>query len=115
MVIPVKWLTEAGVQNFKPARHAFRCDSAHELIAVVDIEVPLRNSDYPLDANGFNHDRMVNILTGMRDDAFLPAICIEWANVGQRRYKVRCGVHRYHASLAMGFSHIPAEIVERLD
>jgi len=24
-------------------------------------------------------------------------------------------VHRYHASLALGFSHVPAEIVERLD
>jgi hypothetical protein len=39
--------------------------------------MPLRKSSYPLDANGFNHDRMVRLLTGIRDDVSLPAICIE--------------------------------------
>lgn len=103
------------MQNFRPAQRAFRCDAVHEMIALADIEVPLRRSGYPLDANGFDHKRMVRLLTGIRDNVSLPAIYVENANPGQRRYRVRCGVHRYHASLMLGFSHVPAEVVERLD
>lgn len=117
MIIPDKWKAEAGVQNFRapPSQRGFRCDGRQELIALADIEVPLRRSGYPLDANGFNHDRMVRLLTGIRDNVSLPAICIEKGDPGQRLYRVRCGVHRYHASLVLGFSHVPAEIVERID
>jgi len=121
MIIPDDWKAEAGVQNFQPAQRGFRCDDQHELIALADIEVPLRRTGYPRNShgnqigkNGFDHDRMVRLLTGIRDGVALPAICIELADPGQRRYRVRCGVHRYHASLALGFSHVPAEIVERL-
>jgi hypothetical protein len=117
MVIPAEWIAEAGVENFRPApaQRGFRCHAPHELIALADIEVPLRNSGYPLDANGFDHKRMVHILTGIRDGVSLPAIYIERANPGQRPYRVRGGVHRYHASLMLRFSHVPAEIVERID
>jgi hypothetical protein len=93
---------------------AFRCDDPHECIALVDIEVPLRKSGYALDANGFRHDRMMRLLIGIRDNVSLPAIYIEQADPSQRAYRVREGVHRYHASLALGFSQIPVEIVERL-
>ena len=116
MIILADWMAEAGVQNFQPApsQRSFRCEAPHLLIALADIEVPLRRSGYPLDANGFRHERMVRILVGIRESVSLPAICIEQADPGQRPYRVRCGVHRYHASLALGFSHIPAEIVDRL-
>src|SRR5664280_1517812 len=98
MIIPDKWKAEAGVQDFRPApsQRGFRCDAQHELIALADIEVPLRRSGFPLDANGFRHDRMVRLLTGIRDNVLLPAICIEKADPGQRPYRVRCGVHRYY-------------------
>jgi len=117
MLIPDDWKAEAGVQNFRlsPLQRGFRCDGAHDLIALADIEPPLRFSDRPLSANGFDHDRMVRLLSGIRDGVSLPAIFIERGDPGQRRYRVREGVHRYHASLALGFSHVPAEIVERID
>ena len=117
MIIPAKWLAEANVLNFSPAptQCGFRCDARHELIALADIEVPMRESGYPLDANGLRHDRMVRLLIGIRENVSLPAICIEKANLGQRPYRVRRGAHRYHASLTLGFSHVPAEIVERLE
>jgi hypothetical protein len=114
MVIPPAWIAEAGVKDFRPTQRVYRSDDPHECIALSDIEVPLRNSGYPLDANGFHHDRMVSMLSGIRDDVSLPAIEVELADPGQRRYRVRGGVHRYHASLTLGFSHVPAEIVERL-
>ncbi len=114
-MIPDAWIAEARMQTFRRTRRAYRCDSPHECIALADIEVPLRRSGYPLDANGFRHDRMVRLLTGIRDNVSLPAIYIERGDLGQRPYRVREGVHRYHASLALGFSHVPAEIVERID
>jgi ParB-like chromosome segregation protein Spo0J len=57
---------------------------------------------------------MVSILAGIRENVLLPSIEVELADPGQRRYRVRGGVHRYHASLMLGFLHVPAEIVERL-
>lgn len=114
MIIPAEWLAEAGVQNFKPTRPGFQCDNPdHRLFALADIEPPLRFSDYPLSANGFDHDRMVRLLTGIRDNVALPHILIEVTEAGGRPYRVREGVHRYHASLALDFSHVPAEIIPR--
>jgi len=115
MVIPADWMAEAGVRDFKPTRCAFRCDDPHECIALADIEIPLRNSGHALDANGFRHDRMVRLLTGIRDNVSLPAIYVERADPGQRPYRVREGVHRFHASHSLGFSHVPAEIIERIN
>jgi hypothetical protein len=114
MIIPDEWLAETNMQNFRATQRGFRCDAPHELIALSDIQVPLRRSGYPLDANGFNRDRMGRLLCGIRDNVSLPPIYIELADPGERKYRVRAGVHRYHASLTLGFSHLPAEIVERL-
>lgn len=112
MIIPCEWLAEAGVHDFRPPPNqlGFRCDAPHTLVQLAGIELPLRRSGFPLDANGFRYDRMVRLLAGIRGDAALPPICIEPADPG----RVRSGVHRYHASLTLGFSHVPAEIVERL-
>ena len=55
---------------------------------------------------------MVRLLIGIREDVPPPAAYVEGGDPQQRPYRVREGVHRYHASLALGFSHIPAEIVE---
>jgi hypothetical protein len=115
MLIPPAWIAEASMQHFRaaPSQRGFRCDALHELIALADIEVPLRGSGYPLDANGFDHRRMVSILIGIRNGAPIPPIYIEAGDPGQRQYRMRAGVHRYHASLTLGFSHVPAEIVSR--
>lgn len=80
---------------------------------IADIEPPLRT--VPLDANGFVHDRMVRILVGLRVGDALPPIFVEVADPGQRPYRLRCGVHRYYASRIFGFTHIPVDIVPRLD
>jgi len=49
----------------------------------------------------------------MRDDEALPHIFIEASGPGGQPYKVAGGVHRYHASRTLGFTHIPAEIIVR--
>jgi hypothetical protein len=114
MIIPPEWLVEAGVQSFKPTRPGFRCDDPdHRLFALADIEPPVRFSGYPLSANGFDHDRMVRLLTGIRGGVALPHILIEAAEGGDRQYRVHQGLHRYHASRTLGFSHVPAEVIDR--
>ncbi len=114
MVIPPEWLAEAGVQNFTPRRQGFRCDDPdHRLFALADIESPLRKSGVTLSKNGFDRDRMINLLIGMRNDVALPHIFIEANGPGGQPYKVAGGVHRYHASRTPGFTHIPAEIIVR--
>ncbi|HUN95863.1 MAG TPA: hypothetical protein VMU69_06445 [Bradyrhizobium sp.] len=80
MIILPEWLAEAGVQNFKPSQPGFQCDDPdHRLFALADIEPPLRFAGYPLSANGFDHDRMVKLLIGVRDNVALPHILIEVA------------------------------------
>lgn len=116
MIVPTEWLDEAGVRNFTPApgQLSFRFDTPEAVpVLLADIETPLRSDGHPLDANGFDHKRMVSILVGIKDNVALPPIYIELADPGQRKYRLRGGVHRYHASLTLGFSHVPAEIVER--
>jgi hypothetical protein len=85
------------------------------LIPLADIEVPSAVLTTRSTATGSAHDRMVRLLSGIRDDVSIPAIYVEPAGPGKRPYRVREGVHRYHASRALGFSHMPAEIVERID
>jgi hypothetical protein len=112
MEIPPEWLAEAGLQNFVATRPSFRCTASHDLIPLADIERIVRT--VPLDANGFCRDRMMRILVGIRDDDAVPPIDVEKADPGQRPYRLRAGAHRFYASLALGFSHVPAEIVPRL-
>jgi hypothetical protein len=113
--IPPEWLAEAGWQNFAPSWSSFRCEEPHILIALADIEKPKRDPGVTLAANGFRHDRMVRILAGIRKNDALPPLSVEDADPGEKLYRLRAGFHRYYASIAAGFSHVPAEVVERLD
>jgi hypothetical protein len=113
MIVPAEWIAQAGLIGFIPERSAFRCDDAHVLIKLADIEPPMRNAGVTLDANGFGRDRMMNILEGIRDNASIPPIFVEESDPGQRPYRVRGGVHRYWASVATGFTHVPCDILER--
>jgi hypothetical protein len=111
--VPDEWLAEAGWKDFKPSHCSFRCESPHILIALADTEPPMRAPGVTLDANGFCRDRMMKILVGIRQGDSLPPISVEQGDPGQRPYRLRHGFHRYYASAAAGFSHVPAEIVDR--
>jgi hypothetical protein len=112
--VPLDWLLQAGVTDLRPLRRSFRCEVDHTLVALDDIERPMRRPDIVLDANGFGRDRMMRILLGIRADDALPPIEIERADPGQRPFRLRAGFHRYYASIALGFPLIPVEIVPRL-
>jgi hypothetical protein len=112
--IPPEWIAAAGLKDFVPAASAFRCDLPHQLMAISIIEPPMRNEGVTLDANGFNRERMLTILNGIRANDALPPIDVETADPSQRPYRLRGGFHRFYASMACGFTHIPVDVVPRL-
>jgi hypothetical protein len=110
MEIPVEWLIEADVLNFKPTRSAFQCAAQHELIALAEIEPFVRR--VPLDMNGFRRSRMISVLKMIRDDVPSEGAIQIMRQAGQWPYCLHHGIHRYYASRTLGFSHIPAEVID---
>ena len=111
--IPDDWWQESGLNDFKPSRNGFRCDMPHELVRISEIEPPLRDVGVTRDANGFRRNATMEILRGFLREESIPPIRVEVADPGPWRYRVRDGFHRYHSSLAAGFTHIPVEVVDR--
>ena len=111
MEIPAEWIAEAGIQNFKTARLAIRCAAPHVLIALAEIEPLVRL--VPLDANGFRRSKMMPVLEMIRDDRPCAEPIYVWRQqAGEWPYGLRDGVHRYYASRRLGFSHVPAEVID---
>lgn len=110
MEIPAEWLAEVGLQNFKPARSAIRCAVPHELIAIAEIEPFVRL--IPIDANGFRRSKMMPVLEMIRDDRPCKEPTYVARQAGPWPYFLRDGVHRYYASRTLGFTHVPAEVID---
>src|SRR6185312_12786985 len=56
--------------------------------------------------------RLADILRGFRTNAQIPPIWISNSRSGHYCYKIQHGVHRFYASIAAGFSYIPAIVME---
>jgi hypothetical protein len=110
MEIPAEWLAEAGLRNFKPPRSAIRCASPYELIALAKIEPFVRS--IPIDANGFRRSKMMPVLEMIRDDRTCDKPIEILRQPGQWPYRLHDGVHRYYASRTLGFTHIPADVID---
>jgi hypothetical protein len=80
------------------------------LIALAEIEPLVRN--VPLDANGFRRSRMISVLEMIRDDLPCDKPIEILRQPGQRPYRLHNGVHRYYASRALGFTHVPADVID---
>jgi hypothetical protein len=110
MEIPDQWLADVGFEDFKPTRSAIRCAVQHELISIAEIEPLVRS--IPLDANGFRRSKMIAVLEMIRDDVPSTEPIYVARQLGRWPYHLRDGVHRYYASRALGFTHVPAEIID---
>jgi hypothetical protein len=110
MEVPAEWLAAAGLQNFKPTRSAIRCSAPHTLIALAEIEPLVRR--VPIDANGFRRLKMMPVLELIRDDRACKEPIYVARQAGQWPYFLRDGVHRYYASRTLGFTHVPAEVID---
>lgn len=60
---------------------------------------------------------MLSVLDAIRHDQTLPPIEVEVDDANEDRFTHRLyhGFHRFHASIAVGFSHVPALIVDMRD
>jgi hypothetical protein len=113
--VPDEWLREAGVANFVRKSAAYKSCPAAQLAALTAIEPPPRLIAYSLSWRGFDRSRFVSVLRGMMEDCEIEAVPVEempFVDLVSSPYKfrVRDGVHRFYASVAMGFSHLPTEL-----
>ena len=62
----------------------------------------------------FDRDRMIRILSGVAADLEMPAIIVRpMAQLeGRFSHQLYAGFHRFSASIAAGFTYIPAVIVD---
>lgn len=115
--IPDDWWCEAGMKGFTPAPKAYHSSSHATLIPLREIEPPSRFPECPLDFRGFSRDRMVRILAGfINDDEIEPVEVfkfprLDWPFDRPFRYRVHNGVHRFYASIAVGFECLPVAII----
>ncbi|WP_027515683.1 hypothetical protein [Bradyrhizobium sp. WSM1417] len=113
--IPDAWIAEAGFAGFKAKQPAYRSSSDASMIPLEQIEPLGRFKSHPLDFRGFSRERLVRVLKGfVADDTIeaVPAIRLPVRDFcsGTFRYRVCNGVHRYYASIAAGFSMLPANL-----
>jgi hypothetical protein len=113
--IPVEWWTEAGMDRFylgPDVSYRGRLHLNSKVVLMADIELPSMEhrklSHGPLD-----RDRMVSVLWSIAERAEICPIAVTKMTSGNYRYRLHDGAHRFHASAAVCFTHIPALVVFR--
>ena len=106
--LPAEWWVEAGMEGFECGAEAYLTPSPEAfLIRVEDIAPPNMDRRQHLGPGGFDHKRMVDILRGISSRSAIPPVKIVEQQQGVYRYRLCEGYHRFHASVAAGFSHVP--------
>ena len=115
--IPDEWWKEAGLRGFKTYRRAYRpsppdnADNATIVMLVDNIGVGPRGPT----VSDFERDRMVSVLDAIRRDQALPPIEVVEKIGDGCSHRLYHGRHRLAASIAIGFSLVPAVIVRTMD
>jgi hypothetical protein len=81
------------------------------LVRVEDIAPPNMDQRRHLGPDGFDHKRMVGVLRKIASRSPMDPIKIVERQQGDYRYRLYDGYHRFHASVAAGFSHVPIIVV----
>jgi ParB-like nuclease domain len=99
--------------GFVTSRTAYRRNAVRRtmILRIDEIAVPPRWAGVP----DFERDRMVSILDAIRHDRTLPPIEVVEAINNLYGHRLYHGRHRLAASIAVGFSLVPAVIVRDLD
>ena len=107
--IPDEWWAFAEMAGFTPTSEFYPPDSSpFDVLALTDIEPPARVAGVPL----FKKFKLVPLLFAFQSpECALPLVqVIELPEPGRYRYAVHNGFHRYYASVAAGFTHLPARV-----
>jgi hypothetical protein len=107
--IPVEWWTEAGMDGFKLLSQAYLITlyPTVMLIPIEQVAPQIMDQRQHLGHGGFDRKRMVDILRGIASGEVIPPVPIVERQHGPYRYRLANGTHRYYASVAAGFSHLP--------
>ena len=113
--LPTEWWEAGGLLTFKQSASAYRSAPGAAIVALREIEPPFRFPEHPKDWRGFDRERMVRILQGFANGAEIePVPVVDVRGVEypepQFRYLICNGLHRFYASIAAGFTHLPVEI-----
>ena len=113
--IPDDWLAEAGIVGFVPHHPCFRSSEGAMLVPLTQVEPPPRFATHPKDWRGFDRARFVSVLTGFVADEVItpvPVVQMPALELGHSPYAYRVldGVHRFYASVAAGFTHLPVDL-----
>lgn len=104
--VPDEWLREAGAEGFVPAGPAYASAPEPHLIAAIDTVEPPRRTPGVL---GLHRGQMVSVLRGLVLGEGVPPVPVEMLTAGPYCYMLRDGFHRYHASIALGYTHLPVQ------
>jgi hypothetical protein len=106
--IPEEWILEAGIENFVPNAHCYESAvSAITIIPLAQIGPPSMRDRQHLGHGGFDRGRLIRVLREiLNGDQIWPVEVMKWEHDGFD-YILTAGVHRFHASIVVGFTHIP--------
>ena len=113
--IPDEWWAEAGMQDFKVSGPAFHSTAGTEMVPLRQVEPPFRFSEYPKDWRGFERGRLISIFQGIAAGADMPPVPVVElppSDISPHPFRLRVcnGLHRFYASVAAGFTHLPVVI-----
>jgi hypothetical protein len=112
--IPDDWWDEAGMRAFKAQSPSYTLPAniIAPLVPLTEVLRPPRTVVH--DLGGFCRNRMVGVLVEIATVQAIYPVDMENINSGAFRYGLRHGFHRYCASIAAGFTHIPARMLSPL-
>jgi len=114
--LPNQWVVESGLSTFMPTTSAYNSTSSAVLTPLNEIEPPIRKREVEKDWRGFGRKRMIRVMSGVVTGAEIEPVPLRELDddgnpAAPFRYRVRDGFHRFYASVAAGFSHLPAIIL----
>jgi hypothetical protein len=111
--LPVEWWTASGIERFERRSESYRFAPAPDIsmVAIEDIAPMKMDERLHLGHGGFSPQRMTDILRAIASNIALPPIEVVERWHGPYKYVIggglSGGVHRFYASVAAGFAHIP--------
>jgi hypothetical protein len=103
--------------GFNPASRSFKAveNSEKEVVVlpIAQLKPPLRDPGAP----NFEEKRALSLLDAFKTSIPLPPIMVEIPkeSIAPYVYRVWDGFHRFHLSVSVGFTHIPAVIEQYTD
>ena len=112
--IPNEWRRFADMAGFTPASEFYPPnESPFEALTLAEVQPPVRFDGVPL----FKKYKLVPVFFAFQSpECALPLVqVIELPEPGRYRYAVHNGFHRFYASVAAGYSHLPATVFQPQD